>query len=66
MSLTGLMMLFTKGLMEPLKGWVKTFKPTNLQEVIWKTRDLGPAAKQKFIPRPRLNNGRRDQRPRIN
>jgi hypothetical protein len=50
MSLTRIMMLFTKGLMEPLKGWVKTFKPTNLQEVIWKSRDLGPPAKQKFIP----------------
>jgi hypothetical protein len=27
---TRLMMLFTEGLMEPLKGWVKAFKPTNL------------------------------------
>jgi hypothetical protein len=50
MSPTRLMMLFTKGLMEPLKGWVKAFKPTSLQEAIWKTRDLGPAAKPKFIP----------------
>ena len=31
---TILMMLFTEGLMEPLKGWVKAFKPTYLQEVI--------------------------------
>jgi hypothetical protein len=60
------MMLFTKGLMEPLKGWVKAFKATNLQKAIWKTRDLGPAAKPKFIPRPPLNNGGRDQRPPIN
>jgi hypothetical protein len=66
MSPTRLMMLFTEGLMEPLKGWVKAFKPTNLQEAIWKTRDLGPAAKPKFIPRPPLNNGGRDQRPPIN
>jgi hypothetical protein len=29
--------------MEPLKGWVKAFKPTNLQDAIWRTRDLGLA-----------------------
>lgn len=34
MSLTRLMMIFNEGLMEPLKGWVKAFKPTNLHEVI--------------------------------
>jgi hypothetical protein len=66
MSPTRLMMLFIEGLMEPLKGWVKAFKPTSLQEAIWKTRDLGIAAKPKFIPRPPLNNGGRDQRPPIN
>jgi hypothetical protein len=65
-SPTRLMMLFTEGLMEPLKGWVKAFKPTNLQDVIWRTRDLGPAAKPKFIPRPPLNVGGRDQRPPMN
>jgi hypothetical protein len=48
-SPTMLMMLFTKGLMEPLKGWVKYFKPTNLQDAIWRKRDLGPTAKPKFI-----------------
>jgi hypothetical protein len=52
--------------MEPLKGWVKAFKPTNLQEAIWKTRDLGPDAKPKFIPIPPLNNGGRDPRPPMN
>jgi hypothetical protein len=62
-SPTGLMMLFTEGLMEPLKGWVKAFKPTNLQDAIWRTRDLGPTARSKFIPRPPLNTGGRDQRP---
>jgi hypothetical protein len=57
------MMLFIEGLMETLKGWVKAFKPTNLQDAIWRTRDLGPAAKPKFVPRPPLNTGVRDQRP---
>jgi hypothetical protein len=66
MSMTRLMMLFTEGLMEPLKGWVKAFKPNKLQEAIWKTRDLGPAAKPKFIPRPPLNSEGRDQRSPMN
>ena len=65
-SQSRLMMLFTEGLMEPLKGWVKDFKPNNLHEAIWKTRDLVPAAKPKFIPRPPLNSGGRDQRPPMN
>jgi hypothetical protein len=65
-SPTRLMMLFTEGLMEPLKGWVKAFKPTNLQDAIWRMRDLGPAARPKFIPRPPLNTGGRDQRPPMN
>jgi hypothetical protein len=33
-SPTKLMMLFTERLMEPLKGWVKDFKPTNLHDSI--------------------------------
>jgi hypothetical protein len=60
MSPTSLIMLFIEGLMEPLKGWVKAFKPTSLHEAIWKTRDLGPATKRKFIPRPPLKSGGRD------
>jgi hypothetical protein len=59
-SPTRLMMLFTEGLMEPLKGWVKDFKPTNLQDVIWRTRDLGPAARPKLTVIPPLNTGGRD------
>jgi hypothetical protein len=52
-----LMMLFIEGLMEPLRGWVKAFKPTNLQDVILKTRDLGSTTKTRFTPRPPLNTG---------
>jgi hypothetical protein len=52
--------------MEPLRGWVKAFKPANLQDAIWRTRDLGSVAKSKFIPRPHLNIGGRDQRPPMN
>jgi hypothetical protein len=65
-SPTRLVMLFTEGLMEPLKGWVKDFKPTNLHDAIWRMRDLRPAARLKFMPRPPLNTGGRDQRPPMN
>jgi hypothetical protein len=63
---TRLMMLFTEGLMEPLKGWVKAFKPTNLQDAIWRKKYLGPTTKPKFVPRPPLNTGGRDQRTPMN
>jgi len=58
-----LMMLFTEGLMEPLKGCVKDFKPSNLHETLCRTRDLMvSAARTKFAPRPPINQGGRDQR----
>jgi hypothetical protein len=34
-------MLFTEALTEPLRGWVKVFKPHTLQEAIVCTRDMG-------------------------
>jgi hypothetical protein len=56
-------MLFTEGLMEPLQGWFKAFNPSNLQEAIWRTRDLmGSATKNKFSPSPPIAQGGRDQR----
>jgi hypothetical protein len=65
-SQSRLMMIFTEGLMEPLRGWVKDFNPTNLQDAIWRKRDLGPATKPTFVPRPPLNIEGRDQRPPMN
>jgi hypothetical protein len=51
-----LMILFKEGLVEPLKGWVKYFNPTNLHEAIYRTRDLmGSTEKTKFSPRPPIN-----------
>jgi hypothetical protein len=52
-----LMILFTDKLMEPLRGWVKDFNPTNLQDAIWYTRDLGSTKRTIFTPRPPLNLG---------
>jgi hypothetical protein len=65
-SQSRLMMLFIEGLMEPLRGWVKDFKPTNLHNAIWKTKDLGSTTKMRFTPGPPLNQGGRDQRPPMN
>jgi hypothetical protein len=54
-SQMGLMMLFTEGLMEPLRGWVKGG-----------TRYLGSTSKSRFTPRPPQNTGGRDQRLPMN
>jgi hypothetical protein len=35
-----LAMLFTEGLAEPLRGWVKAFRPDTLQDVIKRTLDI--------------------------
>jgi hypothetical protein len=35
-----LIMLFTEGLTEPLRGWVKAYMPHTLQDSILRTRDL--------------------------
>jgi hypothetical protein len=35
-----LVMLFTEGLTEPLRGWVKAYRPHSLQDVVRRTRDL--------------------------
>jgi hypothetical protein len=61
-----LLVLFTEGLMEPLRGWVKDFKHANLHDVIWKNRDLGSAKNMGFTPRTPLNQVGRDQIPPMN
>jgi hypothetical protein len=35
-----LLMLFVKGLMEPLQGWFKAYKPTSLQDAIKRAWDM--------------------------
>jgi hypothetical protein len=39
-----LIMLFIKGLIEPLRGWVKAYKPHTLQDAILRTLDLAYSA----------------------
>ena len=48
-----LVMMFTEGLAEPLRGWVKAYKPTSLQDAVSRARDLQESVpKPKFTPRP--------------
>jgi len=55
MSESRLLMIYTEALNEPLRGWVKAFKPTTLQDAIERTRDLiGAASKNKFTPKSRV------------
>jgi hypothetical protein len=48
-----LIMLFTEGLTEPLRGWVKAYKPPTLQDAILRTRDLADSVpKTKTFSKP--------------
>ena len=48
-----LIMLFTEALTEPLRGWVKSYRPTTLADAIRRTRDLQDAVpKIVFLPGP--------------
>ena len=44
-----LIMLFTEALTEPLRGWVKSYRPTTLADAIRQTRDL-----QDTVPKVRI------------
>ena len=51
-SKSRLVMLFTEALTEPLRGWVKSYRPTTLADAISQTRDLQDAIpKNRFPPR---------------
>jgi hypothetical protein len=48
-------MIFMEDLTEPLRGWVKDFRPNTLQEAIMKTQDMAGTSPKKassktFIP----------------
>ena len=50
-----LILLFTEGLVEPLKGLVKAYRPTTMQEAVSINRDLQDAIpRTKYPPRPPL------------
>lgn len=61
-----LIMLFMEGLFETLHGWVRAYKPTSLQDAIFKTWDMIDAVPKNwaFVPtRPTAPQGNRDARP---
>ena len=43
-------MLFTKALTKPLWGWVKAYKPPNLQDAISRARDLQDSVPKNKFP----------------
>ena len=45
-----LIMLFTKALSEPLCGWVKVYRPINLQDYISRTQDLQYSIPKNNLP----------------
>ena len=49
-----LIMLFTEALTEPLRGWVKSYRPTTLADAIKQTRDLQDAVPKIRLP-PKTN-----------
>jgi hypothetical protein len=59
-----LIMLFTEGLTEPLRGWVKAYRPHTLQDAILRTRDLADSAsKTKPFSKPFVPQKDRDRKP---
>ena len=46
-----LIMLFTEGLVEPLRGWVRAYKPATLQDTIGRAKDLQDAVLKTRFPR---------------
>jgi hypothetical protein len=59
-----LIMLFTEGLIEPLRGWVKAYMPPTLQDAILRTRDLADSvSKTKTFSKPFVPHRDRDRKP---
>jgi hypothetical protein len=59
-----LIMLFTEGLTEPLRGWVKAYRPPTLQDAILRTRDLADSVpKTKTFSKPFVPQRDQDKKP---
>jgi hypothetical protein len=60
----GLIMLFTEGLTEPLRGWVKAYRPHTLQDAILRNRDLVDSVpKTKTLSKPVVPQENQDRKP---
>jgi hypothetical protein len=59
-----LVMLFVEGLTEPLRGWVKAYKPTTLQDAVSRTRDMQDVVpKSKFPLKPTFPQKSKETKP---
>ena len=58
-----LVMLFMKGLVEPLRGWVKEFRPTTLQKAIMRSQDMKDAFNKKVPIKFFIHQGGKETRP---
>jgi len=59
-----LVILFVEGLVEPLRGWVKVYKPTTLQDAVNCTRDMEDAApKRRFLPESTFPQKSKETKP---
>jgi hypothetical protein len=59
-----LVMLFVEGIMEPLRGWIKAYKPTSLQDAVSRARDMQDAVpKSWFLPKPTFTPKTKEIRP---
>ena len=48
-----LVMLFVEGIIEPLRGWFKAYKPSSLQDAVNRAQDMQDAVlKNWFLPKP--------------
>jgi hypothetical protein len=60
-----LVMLFMEGLVEPLRGWVKAFRPTTLHEAIMRSQDMKDVVNKKAPTKSSsLKEARRPNFPR--
>ena len=56
------MILFTKGLVEPLRGWVKAFRPTTLHESIMRSQDMKDVVNKKISMKSFIPQGGKETR----
>ena len=59
-----LIILFTEALTEPLQGWVKSYRPTTLEDAIRRTRDVEDVVtKNRFPPRNNVHIKDKEVKP---
>ena len=59
-----LVMLFIKALMEPLRGWVKSYKPSTLQDSISRNQDVQDSVpKNRFQVKKKFPIKDKDKKP---